>query len=203
MKKLFSLALCLMLVLCPLCVRAEALPLNADDVKQITETGFTTMGEYVEALKPTFYSWYYEGDATGVTYFDLEVPGGGVTLSVSDVPDYQDDDQGLEGVSELKGDVLTKEATLVGASWETEQLSFVFLPRGLKLGDSKEKLEQAFPDLDWTAAAEGEDTYEEAASIMLTVPEDPEQWHQYYGLDFFVKDGVIEMAQYWYSTDAE
>lgn len=221
MKKLLTLAVCLVLLFCATGALAEVLPITKADIDQMCNTGMSTLQEYVDALKPTEYTWYFEGAATGATCFTLIVPGGSVSLQVLDAEDYQDDDQGLEGATSLSPEVLKLAASLCGASWESDAMGFVFMPREIKLGDSKEKVLSSIGELELTEMAVGEgeddeelevdpetdeapgDDYDEVASCQLTLPEDPNQWHEYYGFDFFFKQGELEMAQYWYSTDPE
>lgn len=203
--KSFALLICLLMLVCAPQAKAEAAPVGGTDIQQIQNTGLTTMGEYIEALKPTGFSWYYEGDATGITEFLLTVPGGDVSLRVDNALDYQDDDQGLEGASSLSGDVLNLQARVVGASWDGPELTLVKLPRGLALGATTEQLKAAIGGLEFVEMdpEEPEEDFTQAASCELMIPEDEDAWHEYYGFDFFLKDDKLAMAQMWYGTDAE
>lgn len=205
MKRCLLIALCLMLMLCPVLARAEALPISREDIDFVANTGLTTMGDYIDALKPLEFSWFFEGDATGNTLFTLTVEGGSVTLLVRDAQDYQNDEEGLVGATQLSGAVLGQAAKLLEAYWDGEAFTLIKLPRGLKLGDTKEQLLTAIGGLELAGleADEFEEGYDETASCMIDFPEDDAEWQEHSGFDFFLKDGKIAQAQMWYYTDAE
>lgn len=205
MKRVLMLMLCLMLMV-PMMAHAEPAPFSAADIAEMRNNGMTTVNDYITALNPSEITWYFEGEATGCTCFTLIVDGGSVTLSVVDAIGYQDDEAGYDGATSLSGDVLDLEASFIGANWETEALSAVKLPRGLKLGDSKSAIEATLSDVEFIELApdESEDIYDVAGSCLLTLPEgDEDGWHEYFGIDFFLKDDVVVMAQMWYTADAE
>ncbi len=205
LKRILSLALCLMVLALPVLALADAAPLAKEDIDQITHSGYETMQDYIDAFQPTEFSWAFEGEATGITTFTMAVQGGSISLSVADAKQYQDDEAGLVGSAKLEGDVLGKPAALTGAYWEDATFEKLSLPRGLKLGDTKDQLQSAIGELEFASLEPGEyeEGYDETASCMLSIGEDDSEWQMHYGFDFYLNEGKLNQAQLWYYTDAE
>lgn len=205
MKRILTLALCLVVLALPMFALADAAPLNKEDIDKITHSGYETMQDYIDAFQPTEFSWAFEGEATGITTFTLAVQGGNISLSVVDAKKYQDDEKGLVGSDKLEGDVLGQPAELTSAYWEDASFDKLPLPRGLKLGDTKEQLQSAIGELEFASLEPGEyeEDYDETAGCMLSIPADGSEWQIYYGFDFYLKEGKLNQAQLWYYTDAE
>ena len=203
MKFMLTLALCLALL--SSCALGEALPLTLEDLEPIINGEFRTLGDYHAAFSPTGYSWYFEGEATGVTVFTLEVDGGILSLGVDDAKRYQDDEQGLVGAPSIDADVLLKEATVISVYWDDPSFDKIPLPRGLMLGDGKQQMQERIGALEFASLEPGEyeEDYDETASCVLTVSHEGTDWQTYYSFDFFLNQGLLAQVQMLFYTDAE
>lgn len=205
MKQLLVIVLCFLVLAVPAFADAPG-PLTMDDVELIVHGEYETVQDYIDAFAPTEYSWYYEGEATNTTVFTLGATLGGISLAVADAKKYQNDEEGFIGADALKGDVLEKPAELVGVYWEGAGFDKLPLPRGIKLGDSKEKLQATIGNMAYGSLEPGEyeENYDETASYTITLEADgAEGWKQYYAFDFFLSEGKIAQVQMQYYTDAE
>lgn len=205
MKRILTLALCLTVLALPAFALADAAPIAKEDIDAITHSGYETVQDYIDAFQPTEFSWAFEGEATGITTFTLAVQGGNISLNVVDAKQYQDDETGLVGSAKLEGDVLSKQAELIGAYWEDATFEKLALPRGLKLGDTKEQMQSAIGELEFASLEPGEfeEGYDETASCMLSIDLDGSDWQEHYGFDFYLFEGKLNQAQLWYYSDAE
>lgn len=205
MKRLMTLALCIIALTLPMIALAEAAPITQADIDAITHNNHETVQSYIDDFKPTEYSWFFEGEATGNTVFTMTVPGGNISIIVADAKNYQDDEKGLVGSDKLEGDVLQKSAALISTYWEDATFDKIALPRGLKLGDTKEQLQQAIGGLEFASLEPGEyeEDYDETASCMLSIDAEGSDWQEHYGFDFYLKEGKLTQAQMWYYTDSE
>ena len=205
MKRFLIVALCVMALALPAVALAEAAPLSMDDVNELIHDDHETVQDYVDDFAPTEYNWYYEGDATGTTVFTLGVPGGGISIAVYEAVNYRDEEEGFIGATELKGDVFQKQAELVGAYWEGPEFDKLPLPRGLKLGDTKQQLQATIGELVYSSLEPGEfeENYDETASYTLTLKAPDSDWQWYYAFDFFLNEAKIAQVQMQYYTDAE
>ncbi len=205
LRRILTLALCLMVLAMPLFALAEAAPITKEDIDAITDNSYKTVQDYVDAFEPTLYTWFFEGEATGNTVFTLTTTGGTVSISVADAKKYQDAETGFLGTDKLEGDVLSKDARLVGVYWEDASLDKLALPRGLKLGDTKEKLQQAIGGLEFASLEPGEfeENYDETASYDLSIGSEGSDWQEHYWIDFYLNEGKLSIAQLWYEADDE
>ena len=204
MKKVLLIAVCLILMCTTAFASAQGEPIEIADVMHVQQTGRKTIGEYYEALKPSELNWFYEGDETGYTCFMFTIGSDSVTLRVAGATDYQNDEEGMDGDTSLTGDVLNLPATVVEAVWTGNGLEkVVMLPRGIKLGDTRDSLEQTISELEFFSIdpEETDEGVTEGASCSLDEPEQGEVTNDYYGFDFFLKDGALLQAQMWYASE--
>ena len=78
--------LSILLVASPVAL-ASAAPFTQADVEDISE-GLASVGDYVDALAPTSYSWVYQGAATGATYLTMRTDSDGTELGEATIALY-------------------------------------------------------------------------------------------------------------------
>lgn len=197
-----AIAWLVLLLLCAL--PAGAAPatdsLTEPDVSVMLDTGLTTLGEYTEALGARYYTWSYLGAATGETEFTLDVPGGAVSLTVLEAPEYQDDAAGLIGSDQLDEATLALPATLSGCIWENRALVSPAAPGGVLIGDSKDALLAAFPKAETTDVADYRIGYDQRVSVLYATPDD---WKEYHQVDYYLSNGSVALIRYTHWTDPE
>jgi hypothetical protein len=117
-------------------------PFREQDVAQVIE-GLQTVGDYVDAVSPSNYEWFYIGDVTGETQLTLHNPDGMVALNIIAPGGVI---SGMaEGVAdELPADILLLEGSLAAIEWLSPRFLAVPTVRGVNVGDSKDKVLAAY-----------------------------------------------------------
>lgn len=200
MRKAILAAVLMLLCALPALAAPQTDSLSKAEVDMMLDTGLTTLGEYAQALSARYFTWNYLGAATGETEFTLDVPGGAVTLNVSEASAYQDGAGGLVGADQIANDVLALPARLTGCVWENRALTRVYAPGGLKIGDNADALKAAFPQAEISDISEYDIGFEQRARLRYATPDD---WKEYYLVDCYLADGRIALIRYSHWTDPE
>lgn len=190
-------------------------------------------GDYVNALNPREFSWEYEGDATGNTYITMftydavDTLLGSVTVVVTAEEGLIfDAEDGRGGI--LPDEVMALPAWLAEAEWLDESYPLPAI-RGVNIGAHSEQVVAAFyshgeetpaydakdinPAVDesWEldeyqligAEAEIELGEEPIFRYGWATLNEPEEWREYYTLEYTLLDGLVESIVLIYDCDPE
>lgn len=142
-------ALCLLMVFLTFlavlgCERYEqnTVPFTAADVSSVLQ-GFETVDDYVKAVKPTNFEWFYIGDTTRETQLTISNPDGRVMLRFV-AKDGKIGGNAEGQAMELHSDILALKASVVGIEWLTADFAGIPTVRGLRIKDSRKKVQSAF-----------------------------------------------------------
>lgn len=117
-------------------------PFSQQDVADILQ-GLETVGDYVNAMDPTNYSWFFIGEATGETQLTLNNPDGRIAIRFK-TPDGTIGGL-VEGESEqLPAEILELKAIAVSIEWLNEYFSAIPTIRGIEVGAPEEKVLSGF-----------------------------------------------------------
>jgi len=234
MGKLRCLAACLAILLCamPLALSETAPePFTKADVEQISG-GLVTVGDYVAALKPTSYSWVYEGPATGQTYLTLRTEADGVELGEATLV-VSPEDELIDGAETGERETLPEGlsglgAWLKSARWMSKDYALPFV-RGVKPGAAQADVVAAFfsnsagePDytvhdinpavdeswwIDDSAPLGGYAVSREDGGVDYVYGwctlDEPEEWREYFQLVYHLMAEAVTNVELSYFTDPE
>jgi hypothetical protein len=211
---------------------ASAAPFGLADVQDISE-GLTSVGDFVDALAPTSYSWVYQGAATGATYLTMHTDANGSELGEATIVLYVEGEliDGQEtGERETLPEGLEKnDAWLVGARWMSADYALPAI-RGVKPGAAEGDVVKAFfsnsaeepsytiqainPDVDETWVINGGtvpiggsvNRFEDGSKAFVygwCTPDYPEEWREYYALTYTIPTDTVASIELSYATDPE
>lgn len=200
MKKAIIWLVLMLIIALPASAAPSTDSLTEADVSALLDTGWNTLGEYAEALGARYYTWSYMGAATGETEFILDVPGGAVSLTVYDAAGYQDDAEGIVGSHRLDETTLALPAVLSGCFWENRALLHPAAPGGIRIGDSEDALSAAFPKAEPTDIADCDIGNDHRVSVLYATPD---EWKEYYQVDYYLQYGSVSMIRFTHWTDPE
>ena len=202
-------------------------PFNESDIDALAGD-FLTVRDYVDVMKPTAYSWSYEGAATGNTYITAQNNMGSVTLIV--YAETINGEQYGDGETALDDDTLALDASLYGARWMDSSFEIVDPVRGIKVGATRGNVLGAFlnkdngnklyeyTDIDADAKPEYFDWRFIGGEIFPDgTPESgnevirygwcdlslKNEWKYYYELAYYIENGMVTDIQYIVSNDPE
>lgn len=146
------LVLILLLALLPFSAHAAEFPEEAptpftvEDVYQITE-GLTVVGDYVMLLSPTNYAWWFEGEATGISYLTLINETEDEILGITTLALYAEEGL-IEGAPDgialsLGEETMAREAWLTDAYWAHADYALPLI-RAVGLGAAASDVVAAF-----------------------------------------------------------
>ena len=132
----------------PSAVSPNAAPFSYEDVQAYT-ANLTTVKDYVEAFAPQKYSWWYEGEATGVTYliFSGEYADATVMLTSPDgtILGMQEAEDQLTQIGDaLPEQILSLTCYMSEICIWGKEFSAIVPVRGIHIGDARDKVLNAY-----------------------------------------------------------